>query len=243
MRQRRGVAPIIGTILLVAITVVLASLLLIKPPLPPTPSQLGYYMQQATFPTWGDRTDCKTNATTQALYGCFSLPSFQIIITEITPTDIQISSLRFYFFCNGSTYLQASLSSMEWVPGIDQQAPAGAPQLGSCGSYTPPNAAFNRLAFFVQDIPSLTTLAVGDQIVLVAHSFEYPNCPNLKPGQKPTPQDPCDDDFHGAPSWCYTETAPNCALEIYYQPTTTSISSSLLRIPLYGLYVPNLQTF
>ncbi len=224
----RGIAPIIATVFLVAMTVAVGAILyLLRPPLPPVPSTIDYQViTGSSIEAWGDGSDCKTVNSTQS---CLPLPAIQIVLTDHSPQTIFLSTLTFYLMCNGTVYLQASLPAMEVVPGSTASIPSTAPQLGYCGSYVPPKAAFNRLAFFDQLAPGSTTLQAGDTLVLYAHTFEPPNCPS--PTYKNGVLVSCDDDFHGAPPWCYS--VPNaCQVIVYY---TGPPSVDAVTIPLYGL--------
>ena len=222
-------APIIGTILLVAITVTAATLLyLLRPALPPVPVQISYLATTgSTEPTWGDGSDC---SKVNGVETCWQLPVVDITITQEVPPTILISSLAFDFVCNGTLYLSAPLATMEWVPTVTGSPEANAPQLGHCGSYTPPKAAFNRLAFFFQLDPGSDVLHSGDTLVVFLHSFQPPNCPNPKYGSNGSII-ACDDDFHGAPSWCYSVPG-SCSIELFYAGQNTDLA---MVVPLAGL--------
>jgi flagellin-like protein len=224
--SRRAVSSIIATVFLVAMTVTAGAVLAaFRPPLHSAPSQINYIANgDATTETWGDGSDCKNVNTNQT---CFSLPAIDVVLTQFSPSVISISDLYFYFFCNGTVYLGGPLAAMEWVPGSTAMVSPDAPQLGSCGTFVPPKAAFNRMVFFEQQIPGDFYLQPGDRIVLTAHTFEPPNCP------APGPMGQCDDDFHGAPEWCYLIPSA-CSMEMYYSGGT-GISGSVLSISLYGL--------
>ncbi len=215
LRNRRAASPIIATILLVAITVTLVAVLVafLRPPPLGKPSALYYTVQGGlTEPAWGDGSDCSNVNGAQQ---CLSLPAFELILTMQAPSGMPLSFLTLYFFCNSTVYLKASLAAMEWVPGTSATPGGNAPQLGHCGSYVPPAAAFNRLAFFQQLNPGSTNLIDGDVLVVYAHTFT-----SFK-----------DDDFHGAPPWCYT-VANACLIELVYtgQPSTT-----VIQVPLFGI--------
>ncbi len=243
MRRRgnsRAVIPIIANVLLVEMVVAAGSILFaFRPALPPQPSAIYYQAETGPGePTWGDGSDCKT---VNGVQSCAVLPSLDIILTASSPPNVLVSSLYFYLFCNGTVYLSGTLSQITWTPGAAQPAapltspapplPPGAstPQLGHCGTYTPPAAAFNRLVYFHQLVPGAATVQTGDMIVLYTHTFEPPNCPN--PQYKNGVLVACDDDFHGAPTWCY-DVQGACNIDLIYGGPPTV---SLLQIPLYGL--------
>lgn len=229
-RRGRGVSPVIATIFLVAITVVAGiALWTFRPTLPSQPVTLTYLARDGGGePTWGDGSDCKnvmdptTHQTTQT---CLVLPTIDVILTGASLSYLPLSELTFIFECNGTQYLTAPLTTMEWVPGTAATVGGNAPQLGHCGSYVPPAAAWNRLAFFEQVTAGDAAWEAGDHIVLYAHTFEPPNCPS------PGPNGKCDDDFHGAPEWCYTVTGA-CSLLLVYNGQPPGLA---LRLSLYGL--------
>jgi hypothetical protein len=208
------VTPIISTILLVGITIAAGvSLWALQIKTPGLPTAVSYEVDgNQTVPAWGDGSDCTTTGGVQS---CLLLPAFDIVFTEQSPGTLDLSKIQLVFFCNQTVYLQGTLRQVEWVPGTAGSPGAGAPQLGRCGSYVPPSAAFNRFAYFQQLSPGAGTLKDGDLLVVYAHTFTTFH----------------DDDFHGAPAWCYS--VPNaCEIVIGYSgpPATT-----LLTIPLYGI--------
>ena len=207
----------IGTVLLVAIPMVMVSVLYtFRPPLPNNPISLSYYVNgSGTEPAWGDGSDCKNvggggGSSTQT---CLSLGVIQMIFTS--PPSLPISSLLLVFYCNGTVYLSATFAEMAWVPGSTGTVGNTGPQLQHCGSYVPPKAAWNRFAFFDQVTPGAAALRPGDSLFVYSHTFTTFT----------------DDDFHGAPLWCYYVPGA-CTVDIYYTGTPVSLAASL---PLYGL--------
>lgn len=204
-------APIFAVLLIVVITIIaMATLYAFRPPLPNAPLTLSYFVGTAgTEPTWGDGTDCKVVGGVET---CQILPAINIIFPN--PPQVFVSDLTLVFFCNQSVYLDATFQDMEFVPG-STVAVSGGPQLQHCGTYTPPRASWNRFAFFDQVVPGSVFLRPGDTLVFYAHTFT-----NFT-----------DEDFHGAPEWCYS--VPNaCSIDIFYTGTPTSLAAS---IPLEGL--------
>ena len=201
-----------GTIFLVAITMTLAATLYaFRPPLPAQPLWLSYQaVGGGSEPVWGDGSDCKNVNGVQT---CLTLGVIKITFTN--PPPVKTDQLLFLFYCNGTIYLAATLAEMAWVPGSSGTVGGMGPQLQHCGSYTPPAAAWNRLAFFYQIVPGSTTLRPGDSLYLFAHTFTA-----FK-----------DDDFHGAPEWCYWIPGA-CTLQVVYTGYPASLAMSL---PLYGL--------
>lgn len=231
---RRGVSPIIASVFLVAMTVVAGATLWAFRPQPPVQPATFYYQVStgAGEPTWGDGSDCqnvKDPGTGQTVQTCLTLPSIDIYLTSASQPAIALSELTFFFLCNGTIYLTAPLGGMAWVPGTAATVGGSAPQLGTCGTYVPPKAAWDRLAYYDQVRAGSPYWMAGDEIVLYAHTFEPPNCPS--PTVKNGVIVSCDDDFHGAPEWCYTVPGA-CTILLAYTGTPPTVA---LRVPLYGL--------
>jgi len=207
---RRGVAPIIETILLVGITIVAAGILYaFRPSLPSAPLHLNTYESTiANEPAYGDGSECRQVNGVQT---CTSLPAIGIVFVD--PPPIVLSDLEFVLLCNSTVYISATLPVMEWVPGTSGTVTSG-PQISSCGAFTPPKTMWNRVAFFEQLSPGATVLLPGDMIVFYAHTFL-----TFK-----------DDDFHGAPEFCYS--IPNaCTIKLFYTGVPSSIA---FQLDLYG---------
>lgn len=211
-RRSRGVAPIIATVILVGITVVAAAILYaFRPPYPTSTLSLTVYTSAAgSEPAWGDLSDCQDVNGVQT---CQTLPVIDVIF--VNPPPVLLTNLEMVFFCNGSVYLAATLAQIEWIPG-NASSPTSGPTLGTCAAFTPPRAYWNRFAFFDQITPGVTVMQPGDILVFYAHTFT-----TFK-----------DDDFHGAPLWCYS-TPGACYLDIFYTGTPPSLA---VEISLFGLY-------
>jgi flagellin-like protein len=223
-RRPRGVSPIIATIFLVAMTLVSGVFLWsFRPKAPPQSTQIFYeVLEGPPEPTWGDGSDCMTVNMVQT---CLELPSLDFVLTSSTKNTLPIADLDFYFFCNGTVYLSATLAQMAWVPGSNNMPGPNSPTLGTCGTFTPPAADWNRLAYYDQVNAGAANFVDGDTIVLYAHTFEPPNCP------APGPMGMCDDDYHGAPVWCYS--VPNsCSIELIYAGPPAVVA---MNVELYGL--------
>ncbi|HZY71113.1 MAG TPA: hypothetical protein VFF67_09090 [Thermoplasmata archaeon] len=226
-RSGRGASPIYAQLFIVGMTIAAGSVLwLFRPPVPPQPASLEYFaFGGQSEQTWGDGSDCKNVNGEQ---NCLSIGAIDIVLTQWSPDVLPIGSVSFYLICNGTVYLSATLRQMAWIPG-SQGTPAGnAPQLGVCGKFVPPAAAFNRLAFFEQLNPNSTDLVHGDEIVLF-EPFEPPNCPS--PKYRGAVLVACDDDFHGAPGWCFSIPSA-CSIDLVY---TGPPSTVVTEIPLFGL--------
>lgn len=171
-RRQQAVSPVIATVMLVGLTLAAGTTLwTFRPALPAAPTGLYYEaVNSAGIPAWGDGSDCK-NIGTPPQQTCLPLPAVQIVITSQSPQVIPVANLFLYFFCNGTIYLSASLVAMEWVPGFTGTPSAGAPKLGTCGTYVPPSAAFNRFGYFQQQSPGAKNLIDGDTLVFYSHTF------------------------------------------------------------------------
>jgi flagellin-like protein len=221
-RRRRGVSPILATIFLLGITIVLAGVLVaFRPVYPSQWISISYLADQVgSAPVWGDGTDCKT---VNGVETCPDLPVLYITMTGVSPSNLPITNLVFVLYCNGTVYLEATLSAMATLPGTGENTPGpDAPQLQHCGTYTPPAAAYNRLAYFTQIDPGSTYLRPGDTLVLYTRTFNAPIS-----GFTVYP----DEDFHGVPPTCWS--VPNaCTIVLYYNGPTSELAMVL---PLYGL--------
>jgi flagellin-like protein len=218
--SRRGISGVISTILLVAITVVAATVLYeVKIRTPPLPTTIDFFLQGGlSYPVYGDGSDCTGGMGAQT---CETMAALFIIITGTSPTGLLLSSLFFTLTCNGTPYLTSSFTDMEWIPGASGAPGPNAPQLGHCGSYTPPKAAFNRLAFFEQLEPGSLVLQPGDKVVVFMNT----------PGSWTA----TDDDYHGIPSWCFTG-ASSCPLTLDYVGGGSAPSGVVTSVNYLSLY-------
>lgn len=180
---RRGASPILATVFLVALTIVAGTVLWgFRPSTPSSPVQIWYAASSpVTTQAYGDGSDCKNvGSGANATQVCETLPAIDIVVTGFEPSGLALSSLQFYFFCRGSVYLSGTLAALEWVPGsqatVGGGPGSGVPALGTCGSYVPPAAAFNRFMYFQQLRPGSPNLEPGDQLVIQAESFSPPSC-------------------------------------------------------------------
>ncbi len=239
----RGVSNIIAVMLLVAMTVIAAAVLFaFKPPIPTAPSTIYYTVENGvTAPTWGDLTDC---ANIDDPSTCAQQPAVDIIFTTQSPSTMPLSSIEFYFICNGTVYFQASLPNMLYVPTTNHAANfncvgASSNCLGVCGDYNPAKVfgtdiPFSRLGFFWPLNANETYLTDGDSIVMYIHSDKVPEDVN-----NPKPGDP--DDYHGMPSWCFpaagaVNSPSNCEIELVYEGPPQAV---VLTIPVATLAPPN----
>ena len=274
----KGVAQIIGVILMVVLTVVLMLIIyLIRFPIPTTPPIVNYdSINDAKYPVWGDPTDCYPNlpynweyylnngtgnTTDEDRYNTYMnawwddceygdngtynlMDAARIVITSVTQA-VPLDALEFRFLCTNTTptYTQTILvsglvSDMTWVPGGSQNLSTNAPTLGVCATYDPRanNGAnsvyYNRLGFFDPLDPNATVLEPGMAIVIYIHT---PNsiyeAPNPLEAQS-TWNLPDDDDYHGAPLWCFTVPG-SCTVQLI--DTDWSSPVIIMDAPVYTL--------
>lgn len=248
----RAVAPILGTVIMVGITLTAGTILWeYHFNLPTSAPSISYQVITGTSnPTWGDPTDCQPWPNTIAQYGSwqaaytaecdvnesgeYSLMNTSLIeITQHSPTNIPLDLVDFTFICNGTTLVTGSLASMSWFPGSSTSPAPDAPKLGWCGTFHAGGygggaygTLYNRLGMFVPVSNSSDLVQDGDVFILYIHT----------PGQ-PTDWStgaPIDDfdDYHGAPPWCFT--VPNICT-IYLTYNGTQAASLLATIPVYQI--------
>ena len=212
-------APIIGTILILAMTIVVFTILFsfrfYTPPSPPVVNLLIH--SGGSNPVWGDPTDEKA--------GTYSLMNTsQIIIASSSPTNIPLSSIEFTFVCdnrstggNETILVQGTLAAMTWFPGASGSPPANAPKLGWCASFHAGGfgggsfgTLYNRLGLFVPISEGVSVHHSGDTFILYNHKGGYPHDNSGCGGG-------CfdHDDYHGAPPWCFTDPGA-CTIYLTY---------------------------
>jgi flagellin-like protein len=249
---RRAVSPIIGTILLLAITIVAGVILwsfhIYTPPASP---QLTFLVRTGgSNPVWGDPTDKSGSSDSYSF-----MNTTQIIVATHTPVDIPLDEIYLTFVCdnlssggNETVLLSGTLANMTWIPGVSGgssgTAPVGAPTLGWCASLKvggygngAVSTAYNRLAIFDPISANQTTLlADGDTFILYVHKGGFPldysgDCAHGSSGN------PCldGDDYHGAPPWCFTNEGA-CTIYLTYTGTPSTL---LATIPVYSLAPPS----
>ena len=218
----------VATTLMVGMTIAIGVLLwTFRPPIPPSPPSVGYQgFGQQSEPAWGDPTDC-TNTSIYA--SCNNLPAVFIVFTSHAPSELSLSQLFFEFRCNGTSLVNGSFQSMEVVPGSGASPSGASPKLGHCGTWSPSSFGqsatyFNRLAYFQQVRQGTAILSNGDQFVLYVHPAttfcdRSRHCP--------------DDDYHGAPPWCFSIPTA-CQIFVTYGSTSTQL---LATIPVASLAV------
>lgn len=238
--SRRAVSTLIAAILLTAMTVAAGALLWLWRPVYPNSNVSVQYFASGDQkePAWSDPTDC-VNWSTPLNASCDWLPAIFIIFTAHTPDSLFLSELKFSFYCNGTLLLNGSFKSMEIIPGTGTNPGSGAPKIGVCGSWDwgtgqgTTGSFFNRLAYFQQVQPGYPTLKNGDLFVVYIHPLAG-FCDHSGYGcPPPSGHGGTDDDYHGAPLWCFTVPGA-CSVTLTYTGQPESIIASIPLTELEG---------
>jgi hypothetical protein len=171
-----------------------------------------------------------------------------IVFTGVSPETIPLTQVQFDFLCHNTTpvsettlLVSGSLASMTWYPGSTTSAAPDAPTLGSCGTFDangwppwdPPafGTLYNRLGIFTPIQPGVSVLQAGDTFTLYVHTpgSLYDPGPPAYGGSVVTGPDT--DDYHGAPSWCFTQPGA-CDIKIVYTGNPMAV---LADIPVYSI--------
>jgi hypothetical protein len=129
-----------------------------------------------------------------------------------------------------------SLASMTWFPGATTSPAPNAPHLGKCGSFNANGfgggsfgTLYNRLGIFVPIRQGISVMEPGDTFILYVHtsgSIYDPGPPAFGGGIKAGPDS---DDYHGAPTWCFTDHGA-CEIKLSTNANPTQL---LADIPVY----------
>lgn len=169
----------------------------------------------------------------------------EIVFTSTTPGNIPLNLIQFEFLCHNTTngppttvLVSGSLAEMTWFPGATTSPAPGAPQLGYCGSFDADNygsgaygTLYNRLGIFVPIRAGSSVLVPGDTFLLYVHTAGSVYDPGPPAYGRAIHTGPDADDFHGAPSWCFTQVNA-CEIKIIY---SGSPSALLADIPIYAI--------
>ena len=285
-RRRRGVAEIIGAILLVALTIIAGVMLwtfhITTPPAPP--SATFHFQSGGSEPVWGDPTDCQpwgnwTYPLSTSQYqpwaqqwqsecstnvaGDFSpMNVSQMVVSAISPTNLLLSEITLTFLCDGrfapspytssntTVLVSGSLASMTWFPGSTSSPAANAPTLGWCGGFRASGfgggafgVLYNRLGIFDPiSQHGANVLRAGDTFILYLHEGGWPmdySCVDPSSYIRFLCNDPTangmpifdQDDYHGAPPWCFTSVQA-CTIVLTYTGTP---ATTLATVPVTDL--------
>ena len=168
----------------------------------------------------------------------------EIVVTSTVPSSIALNLVTITFLChnrsNGpatTVLVTGTLASMTWYPGSSTMPAPNAPHLGYCGSFDANDygggafgTLYNRLGIFVPIRVGATVLEPGDTFILYVHTRDSvydpapPGYNHLRPG-------PDTDDYHGAPTWCFT-TPGACEIKLTYSGSPNAL---LADIPVYSI--------
>ncbi|HXQ94626.1 MAG TPA: type IV pilin N-terminal domain-containing protein [Thermoplasmata archaeon] len=227
----RAVSSVISVILLLCVTVILIAVVATFRFNLPTSSPHVWYTASGneSEQAWGDPTDC-TNTSIYA--ACDPLPAVFVSVTSFTPSYISLSQLVLVFICNGTELMNGTLKALEVVPGSGANPGSGSPVLKSCGTWSwgsgqgTTGTYFNRLLYYQQKTPGIPGIQQGDILVVYSHpKLDFAD----RSGHNP------DDDYHGAPLWCFT-VQNACTLYLdYISGKQTSLVFSLSLYQLSGV--------
>jgi hypothetical protein len=203
------------------------------------PISPGYTWNNAEQNAWW--TECYNNQI-----GNFSLMNAtEIVFTSVAPTNIPLSEIQFNFYCHNTTngpatttLVSGTLDTMTWFPGSTTTAPPDAPTLGFCGTFDARDygggafgTLYNRLGIFVPITDNQNVIHAGDTFILYVHTPDsvYDPAPPAYDGSVPLGADA--DDYHGAPTWCFT-TPGACQIKIVYLGNPNQL---LATIPVYAI--------
>jgi flagellin-like protein len=230
-RDHRAVSSVIAVVILVAITVVLVGVLATFRFNFPTQAPKVWYVAEGneSEEAWGDPTDC---SNTSIYASCDPLPAVFLSVTSFTPSYIPLNQLKLIFICNGTELMNGTLTALSIVPGSGSNPGSGAPVLKNCGTWSwgsglgTSGTFFNRLLYYQQKTPGVPGIEDGDILVVYSHPrLDFTD----RSGNFP------DDDYHGAPLWCFTvENACTLYLD-YTSGTSTSLVFSISLFQLSGV--------
>ena len=130
-KGKRGVSPIIGTVLLVAITVVLAAILyaVVQMPLSPPPPVIGVqaFYNDSSFTVYGEDNGpyAPQDQCPAATHNVCTMPGSMFVITQVQGV-IPLGNVQVLFFCNGE--LAQSGSLLDLFPSqANSSGPGGGP--------------------------------------------------------------------------------------------------------------------
>lgn len=174
--------------------------------------------------------------------GNFSLiNASSIVFTSVNPATIPLSQIGVEFLCHNTTpvanstvLVGGSLAAMTWFPGASTSPAPNAPQLGWCGSFDANNygggafgTLYNRLMIFTPIHQSSNVLQPGDTLIVYVHTPGSVYDPQTNHGAGGADSD----DFHGAPSWCFT-TPGACEIKFLF---TGNPNQLLADVPIYSI--------
>lgn len=215
---------------------------------PNLPNSPTYYLGNGTHdPRYSTYMNAWTNDCQNANNGTYN----QMNVTEIVFTQISqvvpLVNIQFNFLCHNETpapmttfLVRGSLAAMSWFPGSSQSLSLNAPKLGSCGTFNASGFGggvngvyYNRLGFFKPLATNENLLLPGSSFVLYIHTYNsVREAPSPLEGQLSWYKNDIDD-FHGAPTWCFT-TPGACTIDLV--DTAISTQPIIASIPVYNIH-------
>lgn len=213
---------------------------------PNLPYSWTYYLGNGTGdPRWNTYMNDWTSECENGNTGIYNqMNATRIVITSVSQT-IPLKYLQFAFVCTNYTptfdqtnLVRGALAGMEFVPSAGaQNFTSSSPLLGYCATLRAEGSGaastyYNRLGFFDPLSYSSAILTPGQAIVIYLHTadsvFEAPN--PIEP--QSSWNHPDDDDYHGAPPWCFTVSGA-CQVELFdtqWNPAVEVLSLSMYQL-------------
>lgn len=239
--SRRGVTPIIATVLLLALTMVLVATLyyIVRTPMPPQAPYLGFQAEWnvGSVELLGDGDNAPGASQCPAATGhiCF-VQGTQFVLSQVSSPAPPISQILVQFMCNGTVALQSTLAQITAASAIagggagDGTPPTSA---GLCGGHYILNHCQDPSGNWVSGGCPSTDLncfgSVGSGVPLYSMVYYTPTSTTslvVEPGDTFTAYsggycisasiDPSiGDDYYGPPSWCNTIPGA-CSVQLFY---------------------------
>lgn len=232
-RGRRGVSPVIATVLLISLTMVLLGALyyFIKVPLPPPAPYVGFTTEwnntQVMLIGQGDNApgtkggQCPVIDAASGYRACF-VNGMVTIVSQVQSPAPLISLIKVELVCNGTVQISAPLTSIN-VSNVFAASGGGTPPTPTvpvCGGHLTPNYKNGNLNCF-------GTVGAGVPLYdLVYYNQTNPRSPVIQAGDTFTTylggycistsiDGSVGDDYYGPPAWCNTIPGA-CAISLYY---------------------------
>ena len=208
---------------------------------PVLPHPTSYYTTGGTSnPNWRTYSSAWTTQCVKGSTGVYAMMNVSLISITKVSQPIPLAAVQFAFVCHNdtptpvtTTMVSGSLAAMSWFPGSSQAISPNAPTIGLCATFNASgsganSAYYNRLGFYDPVTEGATLLAPGDafNLYILTPDSDYESPNPYEPVSKWNHPD--EDDFHGAPKWCFD--APG-ACTIYLLDTQTSPQTVLAAIP------------
>ncbi|MDE1822655.1 MAG: hypothetical protein KGI98_17600 [Euryarchaeota archaeon] len=239
MRRKRGVTPIIATVLLLSLTMVLVSVLYyaVKVPMPPQAPYVGFSLQwnstQLELIGQGDNAPGSGGQCPKSTgYVCY-VRGMDAVVSEVgTPAPL-ISLIQVELACNSTIKLSASLASINYTNTLaaSKGGTPPTPTIPVCGGHLTPNYKNGNLNCFgtVGNTVPLYNLVyykpinskapfieAGDQFIAYTGGFCISTSIDGSIG----------DDYYGPPPWCNTIPGA-CVIQLWYTGNPAAFIGSI----------------